>query len=110
MRFRHAAVIALFVPTGAWAGFINGNELKDICAANDVAGCVAYIMGALDAAMTLTAWGANTTAPICLPTEATGGQVKAIVEKYITERPEELHLSGTSIVLNAVGLAFPCKQ
>lgn len=109
MSFRHAAVIALFVPTWAWANFLNGNTLKTLCNMQDETVCRAYVLGVIDSAMTLQASGFSTVS-ICTPGEVSGEQATAIVEKYLTEHPEELHTAASSLVLQAIGIAFPCTE
>ena len=109
MRVRHAAVIALFVPTWAWASFLTGNELKDLCDGGNEYWCMAYIVGVADASGSLASWGISTRY-VCVPNNASSKQLKSIVEKYINEHPEKLHQSASSQVLNALSEAFPCSQ
>ena len=107
MRVRHAAVIALLVPTWAWAGFLSGNGLKQRCSDESVE-CAAYIMGISDAHDYYVHFGGISN--FCAPMEVTNGQMKAITEKYMEEHPEKLHFAASDIVLNALAEAFPCKQ
>lgn len=45
----------------------------------------------------------------CGNEKATGGQLFAIVTKYLNEHPEQWSLPASSVVLRALKLAFPCK-
>jgi len=107
MRVRHAAAVALLVPTWAWAGFLSGNGLKQRCSDESVE-CAAYIMGISDAHDYFVHFGALAIA--CAPREVTVGQMNAIAKRYMEEHPERLHLAASAIVLSALAEAFPCKQ
>lgn len=46
---------------------------------------------------------------LCVPTEASEGQLAKIVVKYGDDHPEQLHLPAAVIVLLAMKNAFPCQ-
>lgn len=50
-------------------------------------------------------------APVgCLPAGITRTRARLIVEKYMQDHPENLHLPGQDIVFAASELAFPCTK
>jgi len=46
----------------------------------------------------------------CPPAGTTPTQARLIVEKYMHDHPEQLHLPGQDIVFAASQLAFPCTK
>ncbi len=44
----------------------------------------------------------------CFPNEVERGQLVAIVKKYLSKHPEQLHDAGLAIVALALAQAFPC--
>lgn len=50
--------------------------------------------------------------PICIPLSAAQSpeQNIRIVIKYLKDHPETLHLQDTSLIINALGKAFPCDS
>lgn len=46
---------------------------------------------------------------ICVPANASFGQMTAVVRKYMDNTPEKLHLPASGIVLLALREAFPCE-
>jgi hypothetical protein len=46
----------------------------------------------------------------CPPKEVTGGQVGAVVVKYIEARPERMHEHFGDLALEALTAAWPCKR
>ena len=50
-------------------------------------------------------------APVsCPPAGTTPTQARLIVEKYMRDHPEDLHLPAQDIVFAAAGPAFPCTK
>ena len=47
---------------------------------------------------------------ICDPSTAKADQLAAIVIKYLSDHPQELHKSGSDLVRKALSSAFPCKK
>jgi len=63
-----------------------------------------YIRGVIDGLL-LDAQNA-----FCLPRGVTVGQVRLIIEKFISEHPEELHKSAPAIIVRALHIAVACKR
>src|SRR5450432_200654 len=47
---------------------------------------------------------------ICHDPDVTLGQAVRVVEKYLQDHPEKLHLSNTKLTVEALTQAFPCKH
>ena len=62
---------------------------------------LAYILGVYDASSDVS---------ICGPSQATAGQLVAIVLKHLAEHPQKLHGKASDLVLNALSSAFPCRK
>ena len=104
-----AALAMLLGSSGSYAGFRSGNNLANDCNNNDNkfsnGVCYGYVMGVTD----LLLW-VNTNLKLCAPSEATGGQVVAIVRKFLKEHPEMLHEDADFLVMSALQEAFPCPD
>ena len=59
-----------------------------------------YVMGAYDAY--------ESTEVICPPSNATAGQVNAVVAAYLKANPADWHLAATTLVHDALVEAFAC--
>ena len=100
----------LLIACPAKADF-TGADLKSACTDNqDI--CDFWITSFL-----LRAFGSqaiaqqgNLTVVSCPPAGTTPTQARLIVEKYMQDHPENLHLPAQDIVFAAAGLAFPCKK
>ena len=89
----------------------SGNQLIENCDDESVYGrtaCLNYILGIAEAHTTLKAWGEANV--MCIPETVTGGQLMAVSLKYMRSVPEILHLGAGSHVLNALLVAFPCRD
>jgi hypothetical protein len=71
--------------------------------------CSGYISGVVDA---IEHYQVNTGAEknVCIPREASIGQVKEIVVRYLTQRADQRNNTASSLVWDAVHNAFPCKN
>lgn len=97
--------ICFFTAT-AQAAFIDGNKLLEYAREEERSGTssgmlLGYIAGVHDAF--------DTTA-ICTPPNATLGQLKAVVVKFLKENPEVWAKNGDNVIFLALGRAFPCKK
>lgn len=104
-------VLAMWSQPG-WADFLSGNKLLEFCESDTPAEfgqCLGYIASASDTHATWVDWG-DMTRQMCIPPHATGGQLYQVVLKFLKEHPETLHLAAGSLVLIALGEAFPCPQ
>ena len=87
-----------------------GNILVEDCKAPDRASmCLEYVVGVLDG-WTLALDTSHRTNKICVPENATAGQLQKVVIKYGDNHPEELHFKASEFVLVALGSAFPCSK
>lgn len=100
------ATILLFFSISAQAAFIDGNKLLEYAKEEDRTGnpstmLYGYIAGVHDAFDSVA---------VCTPPNATLGQLKAIVIKYLKENPETWANNGDKVIYFALGAAFPCKK
>ena len=102
-------VLAMWSQSG-WAAFLTGNKLLEFCESDDyvnVGHCLGYLGSAKDTHQVLVEWG-YLPPQMCVHPDATLGQLRQVVLKYFKEHPQELHFAAGSLVLNALGEAFPC--
>lgn len=88
---------------------VSGALLKKICAsyvdrpASTSEGmCLGYVVGVMSVV--------EYTKYFCLPGKSTHSQVTLVVQKYLSEHPEKLHLDADGLVLDALIEAFPCSE
>lgn len=87
----------------AHAEFIDGNKLL-----SDMTGsfggqmsAMGYVMGVADALQGVV---------VCLPTNATAGQINDMVKNYLTNVPRDRSLSGDVIVTKVLKSVWPCAE
>ena len=105
---------ALIAPRVAPAQFYDGNKLYGFCTARESeatyyqqdARCTAYIIGAVDE---LTLLQQAHGLPACLPANATVGQLRDVVEKYLRDHPEKRAFAASAMVSVALREAFACQ-
>ena len=105
---RLSFVFMLFMGSPAWADFNNGNTLLTICNEDNAVfwgNCGGYIEAVSDV---LSHGVAIAGRKACPPGQATGGQVRDIVVRFLVNHPEERHFSAESLVAKALSEAFPC--
>lgn len=98
------ALVLLALCTTAHAEFYDGNKLLErltSTSAYERGVGLGYVMGVHD-----TMQGVNH----CPPKNAQAGQVRDLVENYLTNTPANRHYSGDSLVLQALKIAFPCTS
>ena len=118
---RHATVAGLTLFTLACFGeparaetlvtYLNGNALYADCTEGNARYCTGYIIGIVDAAALFKALAAsnkNDPILICTPDDATQGQVRDVVIRWLEENPEQRHLAAPSLVLEAIFEKFTC--
>lgn len=88
---------------------LSGAYLKKICAsyvdrpANTLEGmCVGYVVGVMSVMEYMNV--------LCRPAGSTHAQAALVVQKYLSEHPEKLHLTADELVLDALQEAFPCTD
>jgi hypothetical protein len=86
---------------------ISGAYLKNICASyverpeNTSDGmCIGYVVGVISMMAYIDV--------LCLPDKSTHSQATLVVQKYLSEHPEKLHLNAAVLVIDAIQEAFPC--
>jgi hypothetical protein len=106
-----AGVCMLLMMTKAAAGgsFENGNKLYELCSDSTnplhFGQCVGYIEGAYDAV------NAFDTAPgMCVPPSASIRQIVEITVDYLRANLNQRQYSAPSLVVDALGEAFPCRR
>ncbi|WP_294189049.1 Rap1a/Tai family immunity protein [uncultured Sphingomonas sp.] len=108
------AVGGCFTPSPASADFKDGNELLAKCTTEksdsvyyqNTAYCIAYIAGAVDM---FTTWQMVGKAPQCMPDNATAGQIRDVVVKYLQDHPTKRAEPGSLLVASALLEGFNCK-
>jgi len=104
MRKLILTILFLGFPIIAFGYWRTGNNLKTECgnpnSLFERSLCLGYIQGVADVFKDTS---------ICFPKGVTPGQMESIVIKYLNEYPDRLHYSADSLVLDALGKAFPCK-
>lgn len=88
---------------------ISGAYLKKICAsfvekpANTSDGmCIGYVVGVMSVMEYINV--------LCLPDKSTHSQATLVVQKYLSDHPEKLHLNAEGLVIDALQEAFPCTS
>jgi len=91
---------------------MTGNTLKPYCEGErsfDVALCLGCTLAQVDVMLRFQysgqIYGPN---DFCVPKEVTRGQLKAVVEKYLQDHPEQLHMGASTLVEWSILGAFPC--
>lgn len=109
--FRNAVGIGMAAALGlsataARAEWMSGNQLRDACSTSapvDRAMCLSYVIGVLDGLRYLDQ-------PPKVPEDATAGQVRDVVVKYLADHPETRNQQGRALVRAAIVNAWPDIQ
>ncbi len=108
-------IVLLCTVSQVRATFVSGNTLLEWCEAyiNETSAakgnnCAVYIEGISDIQSTYAGWG-KMKKSFCTPESANISQLVRVVTKHMQEYPEDLHLSASSMVANALIKAFPCE-
>lgn len=99
------ALIATSAPVQAT--FLDGNDLYEHCQARR-SSALNYILGVHDAQQAVAALGKQAKL-ICPWGRVSSGHIIEVVCKYLRDNPSQRGRSGASIVLEALGDAFPCR-
>ena len=114
-KFLLIALLCVSGNAGAekFAAFGDGNKLLEWCNAGAHSEarnwCLGYIASVRDThnSMEDRGWISK---QMCVPVEAAAGQLVRVVLNYLEGWPAELHIAASSLVLNALGQAFPCTE
>ena len=97
------------------AGALTGTELYRACHQKALSAggisCIAYVRGFVDG-ITL-GHGLDRTSPTVYCPSATGldaDQARLIIQKYLRDHPESLHLEAGNLAANALTEAFSCPS
>ena len=115
MSVRKAVLAAAFAVSSspALANYLTGKDLYGDCSkpqgSFSQGFCSGYISGVVDAIEHYQV-GKGAEKSVCVPKEASIGQVKEVVVRYLTQHPDERNYTASSLVWDAVRNAFPCKN
>lgn len=120
---RNLTMVVLVVICLSWAGegeATTGNKLLTHCEKGlnkkdpdliSLGYCYAYITGAGDTYRTiLITFPEINLKKYCIPDASNQNQIVKVVNKYLEEHPEKLHLPGDHLILSAMQEAFPCPK
>ena len=107
-------LLAVFLISPKSAAALTGNELQEYCSGPKGSGfglaCAEYIHGFVSGFLAADHTKRKDARILCFPMDATIGQARRIVEKYMRDNPQSLHQDASIIVGKAILLAFPCKN
>jgi hypothetical protein len=72
-------------------------------------GCIGYIMGVSDR-ISINSVAYKDRPQVCMPDEATNGQIKDVVVNHLKEAPEHRHMNAAILVFESLAKAFPCSN
>jgi hypothetical protein len=99
-------VVAAVISAGVGARAESGNALYVACSHGNVHFCAGYIAAIDDAARDDALSGHRACPPPGMPL----GQEIDVVKRFLTAHPEKRHFSASSLVIDALAEAFPCRQ
>ena len=94
----------LLSPGKAKAEFFSGNTLLQKLSSSDAFDRVhglGFILGVYDVYVGIT---------ICAPENITAGQLKDMIQNYLTNNPAIRHYTAESLINRALQQVWPCKQ
>lgn len=97
-----AVVLLTAVPALCLQLSLTGNQLKQDAASQGAYSkgyFEGYVLGVLESAKDR----------LCVPERVEMGQALEVIEKYLKEHPQELHLPASGLVLKAIQTAWPCN-
>jgi Rap1a immunity proteins len=110
MRLSLIAALLLALASPIANADTTGNAWKESCDqqndAYEVGVCLGQVLGEVDG-LTTGLWIGASTAPFCIPTGVTNGQIKDVAYKYVTDHPENRQLRLSVLVTSALIAAFP---
>jgi hypothetical protein len=95
--------VGLLQTEAVYCQWLTGNQLRSDSTGQDkwVAGySIGYTMGVFDSLQGYI---------FCAPKNATFGQIHDVIDKYMNEHPEEMHLSGDTLIVRALRV-WPCEK
>ena len=108
--FRTTATLLLLLASPVSYSLVTGNKLVEYCKPDDGdiywGMCRGYISGVYDRQY----WVEDSEFKSCPPDGVTLEQMTSVVIKYLTDRPEQLHIQASVLVSVAISLAWPCSD
>lgn len=106
-KIRFSALMMAFsaCSSSAWATFLDGNKLYDMCSRNRPA-VAFYLAGVSD---TIASSPPGQKQEFCTPRQATGEQVTDVICNYLRDYPDQRHYTAASTAVVAFRIAFPCQ-
>ena len=91
------------------ASWMGGNKLWESCSKAEeepcLSGrCINYIRGVTDG----IDWSGQSHCLYCIPENATAGQLKDVVTKWLRDSPQNRHYEAAGLVAQTLSEAFPC--
>ena len=92
---------------------LSGTELYKACRQRDLSAggisCIAYVRGFVDGMTLGYLTGKKSPLLYCPPRDGIAAdQARLLVQKYLRDHPESLHLEAGNLAANALTEAFPC--
>jgi hypothetical protein len=108
MAMAATALALTWLPASARGAGSSGNDLWTYCTGTTFQQgmCLGLVMGIADA---MTAPGGIFGRRACFSSEATAGQARDVVKRYLEQQPEQRHYPAVYLVVHALSEAFPCK-
>lgn len=106
MRSTFVILLAMSLPATAQQGFLDGNQLHEMCQAKPRNAAFGYASGALEATQALKL--AETDLPYCLPPKVKLRQAVEVMCKFIEDRPGDRHQYAGYLTVAAFAEAWPC--
>jgi hypothetical protein len=104
------ASLSLTAPASAQWAFVDGNELHKWCMTPEWEGlCISYIKGTWDMIDSIQ----SSKMPqkfVCVPNEVTASQMRDVVMKWVSSRPDLRHQAASSLVQSSLADTWRCKQ
>jgi hypothetical protein len=107
-----AVILSLAIAARADAddgNFYSGKQLWEACrgSRDDQNICIGYIAGVADALISVQ--GAQRIHWFCIDPDASLGQIRDAVRRWLGEHPEKRKLTGASVLLSVLKEDFPCR-
>ncbi len=103
------AVVFAALPTLATANFRDGNDLYEDCQQHP-SSALEYVVGVIDMMLDITRFGNANMFGICLPQNATAGQLSDIACQHLEAEPGNRHYTAPTQVIAALLDEFPCPR
>lgn len=110
MRRAASAIVLTLLAGPAWADYLTGNKLHEMCQTpegapfNSFAG--GYIVGFTDS---WKDWEPGRLR-MCIPPGATYGQIRDVVCMFVAQHPEHRHLPAVVMIRSAIQTVWPCSS